>query len=251
MDSTRNTTMDEANDITAVRTNLVALLRRLTFRKSKILRSLAYAAAYSVISSICVSLASNISSTYIWLACAEITTSLLLEGLHLRWTQAIASKTSPTRGSFAYPWRELLLPTLAYAIAQKVTTELPSVIGSGSPDPLNASADTIAVRSMAGLILAFALRFFLLYPAWASLICYETGLTKRAAQRSVPCTVRQDLHCYGNTARTCYQRVLLRLAALHLQAAGILISIEAVLYVVFSTLFAGPADQLWTADQSY
>jgi hypothetical protein len=97
---------------------------------------------------------------------------------------------------------------------------------------------------MAGLILGFALRFFVLYPAWASLICYETGLTKRVAQRSGPRTVKQSLYFYLDTARTCYRRVLLRLAGLHLQAAGILISMEALLYVVFSTLFMAPAEQL-------
>jgi hypothetical protein len=248
MDSTRNTTMDGANDVLGVRTNLITLLRRLTFRKSKILRSLAYAAAYSVISSICVSLASDISSTYVWLACVEIATPLLLEGLHLRWTRAIASKTASktplTRGNFTYPWRDFLLPALAYAVAQKATTGLPLFIGSGSFEPLDAPADAIAVRSMAGLILAFALRFLVLYPAWASLICYETGLMKRVAQKSGPRTVKQDICSYWDTARICYQRVLLRLAGLHLQAAGILISIEAVLYVVFSAVFTGPIQEL-------
>jgi hypothetical protein len=230
--------------VLGVRTNLLSLLRRLTFRKSKILRSLTYAAAYSIISSICVSLASNISSTYIWLAYVEIATSLLLEGLHLRWTLAIASKTSPAKGIFLYPWRGLLLPALAYAVAQKLTTELPSVISARSSDPLHVPADALATRGMAGLILAFALRFFVLYPAWASLVCYEIGLTKRAAQRSGPRTLEQNLCCYWDTTRMCYQRVLLRLAGLHLQAAGILISIEAVAYLVFSTLFTGPVDQL-------
>jgi hypothetical protein len=243
IDDSRKGTADEAIDISVVRTNLVALLRRLTFRRSKILRSLAYAAAYSVVSSICVSLAFNISSSYIWLAGVDIITSLLLGGLHLRWTQAIASKTSPTKGTFAYPWREFLLPTLAHAVAQKVATELPLLINPGSSDP-DALANTIAIRSMLGLILAFALRFFLLYPAWASLICYETSWTKRVAQRPGPRTVMQDLHCYWDTVRMCYQRVLIRLAGLHLQAAGILISIEAVSYVVFSTLFTGPVEQL-------
>jgi hypothetical protein len=226
-----------------VRTHFLASLRRLTFRRTKILRSLAYAAAYSVISSTCVTLASNISSTYIWLASAEITTSLLLEGLHLRWTQAIVSKTAPAKGTFAYSWRELLVPTLTHSVAQKVTTELPLLISSSSDSP-GTPANTIAIRSMAGLILAFALRFFVLYPAWASLICYETGLTKRVAQRSGPRTVKQSLYFYLDTARTCYRRVLLRLAGLHLQAAGILISMEALLYVVFSALSMTPAEQL-------
>lgn len=221
----------------------MSLLRRSTFRKSKILRSLAYAAAYSVISSICVSLASNISSNYVWLACAEIITSLLLEGLHLRWTLAIASKTSLARGMFSYPWRDLLLPALAYAVAQKLTTELPLAIGYEPSDSLDTPAGALAIRGIMGLILAFALRFFVLYPAWASLICYETGLTKRAAQRSGPRTLKQNLCCYWDTARMCYQRVLLRLAGLHLQAAGILISIEAVAYLVFSTLSTGSVDQ--------
>jgi hypothetical protein len=216
----------------------------LTFRKSKILRSLAYAAAYSVISSFCVSLASHISSTYIWLAITEIITSLLLEGLHLRWTLALASKPSPARGMFSYPWRDLMLPTLAYAVAQKLTTELPLAIGYGSSESLDTPADALATRGMAGLALAFALRFFVLYPAWASLICHETGLAKRVAHRPGPRTVKQDFDCYRNTTRMCYQRVLLRLAGLHLQTAGILISIEAVLYVVFSTLFTGPIEQL-------
>jgi hypothetical protein len=244
VDSTQNTTTDDANVVLGVRTNLVSLLRRLTFRKSKILRSLAYAAAYSVVSSICVSLASNISSNYVWLACAEIVTSLLLEGLHLRWTLAIASKTSPARVMFSYPWRDLLLPALAYAVAQKLTTELPLAIRYGSSDSFDTPADALAIRSMAGLILAFTLRFFVLYPAWASLICYETGLTKRAAHRSGPRTLKQNLYCYWDTTRMCYQRVLLRLAGLHLQAAGILISIEAVAYLVFSALFTGPVEEL-------
>jgi hypothetical protein len=225
----------------------VSLLRRVTFRKSKILRSLTYAAAYSVFSSICVSLASNISSTYVWLACAEIAISLLLEGLHLRWTLAIASKTSPARGVFSYPWRDLLLPALAYAVAQKLMTELPLATGYESSESLDTPADALATRGMAGLVLAFALRFFVSYPAWASLICHETGLTKRAAQRYGPRTLKQNLCCYWDTTRMCYQRVLLRLAGLHLQAAGILISIEAVAYLVFSTLFTGPVDRLRTA----
>ena len=179
-----------------------------------------------------------------WLACAEIVTSLLLEGLHLRWTLALASKTSPARGMFSYPWRDLMLPTLAYAVAQKLTTELPLAIGYGSSESLDTPADALATRGMAGLALAFALRFFVLYPAWASLICHETGLAKRVAHSLGPRTVKQDFDCYRNTTRMCYQKVLLRLAGLHLQTAGILISIEAVLYVVFSTLFTGPIEQL-------
>jgi len=244
MDSTRNGTTDEANGNFAVRTNFLGSLRRLTFRRTKVLRSLTYAAAYSVLSSICVSLASNVSSTYIWLACTEIITSLLLEGLHLRWTQAITSKTSPLRGTFAYRWRDLLLPAVAYAIAQKATTELPSAINSGSSDPINDHAKTIAIRSMAGLVMAFALRFFVLYPAWASLICYETGSAKRDVQASEQRSVTDRCRHYLDTMRMCYQRALLRLAGLHLQAAGILISVEAFLYLVFSTLFIGPAEQL-------
>jgi hypothetical protein len=243
IDSTLKATSDEANGVLAVRTNFLASLRRLTFRRTKILRSLAYAAAYSVISSVCISLICSISSSYIWVSCAQITTSLLLEGLHMRWTQAITSKTSPTKGAFAYPLQELLLPTLAHAVARKVTTELP-LLSSSSSDSSGTPADTIAIRSMAGLILAFALRFFILYPAWASLICYETGLTKRVAQGSGPRTVKQNLYCYLDTARICYRRVLLRLAGLHLQAAGILISMEALLYVVFSTLSMTPAERL-------
>lgn len=217
-------------------TNLVELLRRLSFRRSKILRSLACAVAYSILSSFGISLASNISSSHIWLTCAEIITSLLLEGLHLRWTQAISSKANSTKGPFAYPWRRLLLPTLAYAVAQKATAELPSLFSPGSSGSVDAPSDGIAVRSMAGLILAFALRFFMLYPAWASLICFETSFMKRSTQDTEVRTVKQHLCRYRDTARMCYQRVLLRLAGLHLQAAGILISIEAVLYVVFSTL---------------
>jgi hypothetical protein len=137
-----------------------------------------------------------------------------------------------------------MLPTLAYAVAQKLTTELPLAIGYGSSESLDTPADALATRGMAGLALAFALRFFVLYPAWASLICHETGLAKRVAHRLGPRTVKQDLDCYRNTTRMCYQKVFLRLAGLHLQTAGILISIEAVLYVVFSTLFTGPIEQL-------
>jgi len=189
-----------------------------------------------MLSSFGTSLASNISISYLWLTCAEIITSLLLEGLHLQWTQAIASKTTSTKGACAYPWRKLLLPTLVYAVAQKATTELPPLFGSGSFDAIDAPADTIAIRGMTGLTLTLALRFLVLYPAWASLICFETGLAKRSAQDTEIRTVKQHLNCYWETTKMCYQRVLLRLAALHLQAAGILISIEAVLSVVFSIL---------------
>lgn len=224
--------MDETNDILAVRTNLIASLRRSTFRRTKILRSLAYAVAYSIVSSCFTSVISSISSSYIWLSFAQITTSLLLEGLHLRWTQAIVSKTSPAKRIFAYPWQKLLLPALVHAVAQKATMEIPLSIGTGSSDALY---DTIAIRSMAGLALAFALRFFVLYPAWASLICFENGIAKRAA-RIEACNIKQHLLCYWDTTRMCYKRVLLRLAGLHLQVAGILILLEAALYVLFTTL---------------
>jgi hypothetical protein len=225
--------MDETNDILAVRTNLIASLRRLTFRRTKILRSLAYAVAYSIVSSCFTSVISSISSSYIWLSFAQITTSLLLEGLHLRWTQAIVSKTSPAKGIFAYPWQKLLLPALVHAVAQKATMEMPLSIGTGSSDALY---DAIAIRSMAGLALAFALRFFVLYPAWASLICSETGIKKQLDRMPEARTGKRYLRCYWDTTRMCYRKVLLRLAGLHLQAAGILILFEAVLYVLFTTL---------------
>jgi len=243
---TRDTTTrrDESNDIPIIRTNLIALIRRLSFRRSKILRSLAYAAAYSSLSSLSNSLASTISSAHTWLACTDITTSILLEGLHSQWTQAIiVPKTTPTKGILTYPWRgNLFLPTAVYALARKATTELPLLISPGSTDPdFNAPADAVAIKSMARLMLAFALRFFVLYPVWASLICFETaGCNERSAQDTTTevrtITIKQDFRRYWKTARLCYQRVVLRLAGLHLQAAGVLISIEAVVYMLMMML---------------
>lgn len=230
----RRDTRDIPNTSFETTTNVIVLLRHLTFKKSKILRSLLYAALYSFISTCCVSPASTVSSSYLWLACVEVGTALLLEGLHLRWTQTIISRAPPSKKPFAHTWRTLFLPALAHALAPKVVTDVPTVISARLSDPTSTAPDTVAGKQIAALIMAFALRFLVLYPTWARLICFEISLTQ-AVHDSGKSTVFENLYRYWDTLQLCYRTVLLRLAGLRLQAAGILIWIEALLCLVFFT----------------
>jgi hypothetical protein len=175
-----------------------------------------------------------ISTSYLWLAFAEISTVVFLERVHLKWTLSIASKTPRAVSS---DWRSLWLPAMCYGVARKLVAEVPELIGSwfvGTGDVT--SADTIATRDVAVLISAFTLRFFILYPAWASLISFETRqITQKADNPG------QRDHTHGHVLKLCYRKVLLRLASLHLQAAGIMIGIELGVYVVLHFLLHVPS----------
>lgn len=176
---------------------------------------------------------SSVSDSYVWLTLAELATAVLLERIHFRWTKSIVGWTS--HGIRAYHWRALALPMMVYALARKIVAELPAAIGSQFVAEGVTSTDAIATRDILVLASAFALRFFILYPAWASLIAFET----RRVSRSVGNSSDQD-HSYIHLLRLCYVRVLVRLSGLHLQAAGIMIGIETISYIVASFLLRKP-----------
>lgn len=119
------------------------------------------------------------------------------------------------------------MPTMVYALARKIVAELPTAIGTRFAVEGTTSTDAVAARDIIVLASAFLLRFFILYPAWASLIAFET----RRASRS-PDTGRDEDHSYAHVLKKSYQRVLLRLSVLHLQAAGIMIGVETVTYTL-------------------
>lgn len=179
--------------------NVFSLLRRTRLLRARVRRSIAYAFVYSIASSLCNFVASSISISYIWIALAELATAVLLERIHFRWTNSIVGRTS--HGTRAYSWRELLWPTLCHALARKVVTELPTAIGSRFVVEGIASMDSIATRDVVVLATAFALRFFVLYPAWASLIAFET----RRSSRSVDASSDLD-HSYIHVLKLCYQK---------------------------------------------
>jgi hypothetical protein len=152
---------------------------------------------------------------------------VLLERIHIRWTLSIISRTPR---AVSYDWRSLLLPATCYALAQKTVAEVPALIGShfAAPGGSVSAADTVAARDVVVLISAFTLRFFVLYPAWASLIAFET----RQISQKLDHNSASEKDTYSHVLRLCYQNVLLRLASLHLQAAGLMIGIEMGVYVV-------------------
>lgn len=152
-------------------------------------------------------------------------TAVLLERIHYRWTNSVVGRTS--HGTRMYSWWELLLPTTFYALARKIVAELPTAIGSLFITWGSTSTDTVATRDISVLVSAFTLRFFVLYPAWASLIAFETRRAKRSTE-----TTRDQNHSYIDVLRLCYEKVLLRLSALHLQTAAIMIIIETVTYII-------------------
>lgn len=124
---------------------------------------------------------------------------------------------------------------MVYALARKVVAELPAAIGSRFVVEGVTSTDAIATRDILVLASTFALRFFVPYPAWASLMAFET----RRVSRSVGNSSNQD-HSYIHLLKLCYERVLVRLSGLHLQAAGIMIGIETLTYIVASFLLHTP-----------
>ena len=208
-------------------------MRRTRLLRARIRRSIAYAFAYTIASGLCSSIATSISESYIWKTCAELARAVLLERIHFRWTNSIAGQKP--HAAYVYSWRGLLLPTIVYALARKVVAELPAAIGARLVGENSTSTDAIATRDVAVLASAFMLRFLVLYPAWASLIALETRRTSRPTHLSRD----QDLS-YSHVLRLCYQKVLLRLAALHLQAAGIMIGVETVTYIVVRILLHTP-----------
>jgi hypothetical protein len=123
-----------------------------------------------------------------------------------------------------------------YAIARKIVAELPAAIGTLFIAEDGASMDAVATRDIAVLASAFSLRFFVLYPAWASLICLETRRTSRSTD-----SLRDQNHSYIHVLKTCYEKVLLRLSALHLQAAAFMIGVETVTSIVGHFLLHTPA----------
>lgn len=92
---------------------------------------------------------------------------------------------------------------MVYALARKIVAELPAAIGSQFVAEGVTSTDAIATRDILVLASAFALRFFILYPAWASLIAFEA----RRVSRSVGNSSDRD-HSYIHLLRLCYVRVL-------------------------------------------
>lgn len=212
-------------------------LRSMCTGRSRVLRSLLFAVWYSLWSKICIALATFISSARIWLIFAEISTALLLESIHFNWTQIIVFRVPRGRWSLRYPWRQLFLPTVLHAIANKMVTDTPSMIGSKLLAQGTGSADEVASRDVGVFVLTIALRFVVLYPVWASWVYCE------AVQASRLSTASSDLvnikhHNLPNNdltsiLRHCYRRPLLRLVGLHLQAAGVLICIECGVYMVF------------------
>ena len=164
---------------------------------------------------------------------AELATAVLLERIHFRWTNSIVGRTSQT--ARAYHWRQLALPTVLYALARKTVTELPSAIRMRSVAEGIASTDAIATRDILVLATAFLLRFVILYPAWAVLVAFETRRTSRWTD-----TGREKSHSYIYVLKRCYQKVLLRLCGLHLQAAGIMIGIDTVTHTVANFLLHTP-----------
>lgn len=125
------------------------------------------------------------------------------------------------------------MPALAYTVVHKLVTDLPAALGLGIAGvETETSVNVLAARDVAALALPLALRFGLLYPAWACLICYESdesplaqigGRESRAIHESVSCI---------RMLYMCYQKLLLRLAILHLQAAGIMVIVESLTYMV-------------------
>jgi hypothetical protein len=146
---------------------------------------------------------------------------VLLERIHIRWTLSILSRTPR---AVSYDWRSLLLPATIYAVAQKLVAEVPALIGShfAATGGSVSAADKAATRDVAVLISAFTLRFLVLYPAWASLIAFEGTQIWRKVDNNPD----NQKDTYSHVLKLCYRKVLLRLAALHLQAAGLMIGIE-------------------------
>jgi hypothetical protein len=168
------------------------------------------------------------------MAFAEVATAVLLERIHYRWTNSMVGRTS--HGTRAYSWQELLLPTVGYVLARKIVNELPTAIGTLFVAKGITLIDAVAARDIAVLGSAFSLRFFILYPAWASLIAFETRRSNRSTE-----TPKNQHSSYVHVLRLCYQKVLLRLSALHLQAAGIMIVIETITYIVGHSLLHTPS----------
>jgi hypothetical protein len=168
------------------------------------------------------------------MASAELATAVLLARIHYRWTNSIVGRSKNT--AHAYHWRELLLPTLGYALARKVVAELPTAIGILFVAEGVTSMDAVAARDIVILASAFLLRFFVLYPTWAGLITFETRRTKQSTA-----SPNDQSHSYIHILKTCYQKVLLRLSALHLRTAGIMIIIETITYTVGHSLLHTPS----------
>lgn len=219
--------------------SVLTLLRKTSLLRTRVRRSIIYALIYSIASGCCSTLASSISGSYIWLTLAEVATVVLLERLHLQWTNAIAMRTLQTTAASSPSWRTLLQPTILYALAQKITVQLPTTVGRRFASDGISATNTVATRDIVVLSMALALRFFVLYPAWASLLFFET---RRKAKDSPTAIGGTFIH----VLKMCYRRVLLRLSTLHLQAAGIMIVIELGTYVLFHSLLSIPLDSTRT-----
>lgn len=225
----------QSRNESAMASSVLTLLRKTSLLRTRVRRSIIYALIYSIASGCCSTLASSISGSYIWLTLVEVATTVLLERLHLQWTNAIAIRTSRTTAASYLSWRTLLYPTILYALAQKIAVQLPITVGRRLDSDGVSAIDTVATRDIAVLSMALALRFFVLYPAWASLIFFET---RRKAKDSPAAAADTSFH----VLKMCYQRVLLRLSGLHLQAAGIMIVIELGTYILFRSLLSIPLD---------
>lgn len=107
--------------------SVLALLRKTKLPSARVRRSVTRAFVYSIAPGFCNSVASSISNSYIWIVSAELATAALRERIHFRCTNSIVGRTS--HATRAYHWRELLLPTIVYALARKMVTKLSAVIG--------------------------------------------------------------------------------------------------------------------------
>ena len=216
------------------------LLRSVCTGRSKVRQSLLFAIWYWLCSTACLALASCISSVRPWLLPAEITTALLLESIHFRWTKVILFKAHQVQQPSTYPWPRLSVPTVLCAIAKMVTISTPSTIQPSTQAHDIGTADAIATRDVGVLVLTIALHFAVLYLLWAALICCEAIYAFQTSAITSERRSANDFTISDTTLtwilRRCYRRLLLRLVGLHLQAAGILICIELGVHMVLIAL---------------
>jgi hypothetical protein len=221
---------DHRSEISAGLSNhgTFGFLRHAIASPRKLRRDILLGLAYNVLYMIFSELLSGISSSLAWKIISHLIVGLLLANLHLRWTCTVLSTKRPegTR-IISLPSRNLILPTVVYIIAHRLTAKLPTYISKTISIHHQGNLGSIAFADAVVIATAFGLRMLVLYPTFATYIYAEikqAGVKDVAESNPNKEEVSSGLgiHAYGKTARLCYKKTAVWLGLLHLQMVVVL-----------------------------
>jgi hypothetical protein len=207
-------------------------LRHAIASPGKLRRDILLGLAYNVLYMIFSELLSGISSSLAWKIISHLIIGLLLANLHLRWTCTVLSTKRPAGTRIiSLPSRDLILPTMIYILAHRLTVKLPTYISKTISVHHQGNLGGIVFADAVVIATAFGLRMLILYPAFAAYIYAEikqAGLKDMAdstpnGQKSSP---GLGLDAYGKAVKLCFRRITIWFGLLHLQMVVVLAVFE-------------------------